>query len=212
MFKGTGQRAKFKWSTKVPPCPQARRYISPPLRLLGVLLFFFFPFSTSNISHLGSRGVFYTLQRSQLACLIHSFFSLFLTLKALNAVNFTSAGSFDCILLLWLSLSRNSLLFILDLLLLLRVIWDVIYGFQFLSGVFYITVSCNCILIWDWLLEFPLFKIYQNILCSLIFIEVCHCPWNLKWRYTICFQGQNFICSYLFMSLFIFWIFVQKTC
>lgn len=89
--------AKFMWSTKVLPCPQARRYISPPLGLLGVL---FFPFSTSSISHLGSRGVFYTLQRSQLACLIHSFFSLFLTLKALNAVNFASAGSFDCILLL----------------------------------------------------------------------------------------------------------------
>ena len=43
MLKGTGQRAKFKWSTKVPPCPQARRYISP-IRLLGVLFFFFFRF------------------------------------------------------------------------------------------------------------------------------------------------------------------------
>ena len=60
MFKGTGQRTKFMWSTKALPCPQARRYISPPLRLLGVL---FFLFSILNISHLGSRGVFYTLFR-----------------------------------------------------------------------------------------------------------------------------------------------------
>lgn len=130
-------------SCGAPRCFPVRRPEGTSLLLLGFWAFFFFPFSTSNISHLGSRGVFYTLQRSQLACLIHSFFSLFLTLKALNAVNFASAGSFDCILLLWLPLSQNSLLFILDLLLVLRVIWDVIYGFQFLSGVFYITVSCT---------------------------------------------------------------------
>ena len=41
MFKGTGQRTKFTWSTKVLPCPQARRYISSPLRLLGILFFLF---------------------------------------------------------------------------------------------------------------------------------------------------------------------------
>ena len=44
MFKGTGQRTKFMWSTKALPCPQARRYISPPLRLLGVLFFSVFYF------------------------------------------------------------------------------------------------------------------------------------------------------------------------
>lgn len=60
MFKGTGQRTKFTWSTKLLPCPQARRYISSPLRLLGIL---FFLFSILNISHLGSRRVFYTLSR-----------------------------------------------------------------------------------------------------------------------------------------------------
>lgn len=81
-----------------------------------MFVLFYFKFFLSLIFFLGGR--LYTFLKSHLACLI-CFIFLFLTLKALNAINFTSTDSFDCILFLNYFLSS---FLILDLLLVLRVI------------------------------------------------------------------------------------------
>lgn len=84
-----------------------------------MFVLFYFKYFLSPIFFLvGGGSCLNTFLKSQLACLIYFIF-LFLTLKALNAINFTSADSFDCILFLNYFLSS---FLILDLLLVLRVI------------------------------------------------------------------------------------------
>lgn len=74
------------------PCPQAGRCIFPT-QASGYLVCFF-SFQIFPFFFWGVRAVFILFSKIS-TCLIHF---LLLTLKAFNAVNFTSADSFDCVL------------------------------------------------------------------------------------------------------------------
>lgn len=65
-------------------CPQARRHVSPTLRLLGVCLFFvfYFKYFLSSV-FFGGRLVLCSFPKSQRVCLIHSFYSSPLDTKSI---------------------------------------------------------------------------------------------------------------------------------